>query len=211
MTGAGRDMLTQLATMALVLPRCLGQVLVPVNLTLDPAVHFPDNPLSWSVASGVALLGLLTLLGLRRPVARPVLFLGTVVAWGTALPWVLIPLNVPLSEHRLYGPLAGLSLVVAALWPRVTSARRRRVMAGLVVAVAAVFALLSADRSLSYRNERSLWEGAHAIHIAFRGKADHARDFIRWVGFSDPPRAAHHQGEGRHNRIRQHHGARGDD
>ena len=31
--------------------------------------------------------------------------LGTAMLWLVALPWVVVPLNAPLAEHRLYGPL----------------------------------------------------------------------------------------------------------
>lgn len=155
-TGAGRDLVTQLATMALLLPRSLGQALVPVGLSVDPPVPYVRTFADVHVLAGMALLALLTFLALRRPRSRPARAIGAAMAWGTALPWVVLPLNVPLMEHRLYGPLAGLALVVsgfsagaAQLSPRVT----RVVCAGVV----AILGPLAAARSLDYRDERILW------------------------------------------------------
>lgn len=154
--GYGRDLWTQLLTMAVLLPRVLAQMIVPVGLSLDPPVTF-HRSLDVSVLSGALALALCTWFGVRRGRQRPLCFLGTALCWATALPWILVPLNVALSEHRLYGPLAGLCLCGAAVapalgawpWPRV-----RVVCAGIGV----VFAFLAGRRSLDYADERDLWQ-----------------------------------------------------
>ncbi|HET6198441.1 MAG TPA: tetratricopeptide repeat protein, partial [Acetobacteraceae bacterium] len=96
--------------------------------------------------------------GVRHGRRRPLLLAGTALCWATALPWVVVPLNVPLSEHRLYGPLAGLCLCGAAAarsfrttwsWPRARA---------LSAAAAVLLAFLAGRRSLDYVDERRLWE-----------------------------------------------------
>ncbi len=159
-TGHGRDMITQLSTMATVLPRTLGQAIVPAGLSLDPTVEFIERPWRLDVAAGALLLVALTFFGLRRPTENPARVVGTCIAWGTALPWVLIPLNVPLSEHRLYGPLLGLGLVVAAVWPSGLPLHAWRRVA--VAAAVVLFGVISAERSAAYRDEKILWQRVHA-------------------------------------------------
>ena len=69
MIGGGRDLWTQYSTMALLLPRTLAQALVPIGLSLDPAVPFVRHPWSLSVCCGGLLLVVLTYL--RLPPAAP--------------------------------------------------------------------------------------------------------------------------------------------
>jgi tetratricopeptide (TPR) repeat protein len=156
LSGAGRDLVTQLATMGTLLPRALLQMLVPSGLSLDPAVQF-HRSFDLPAIAGWSLLLLLSLLAIRRGSAAA--RLGVAFAWLTALPWIVFPLNVPLAEHRLYGPLAG---VLAALAPMLaclpaTIAAPRRGLWLLPAAVLPLFAVISAQRSLDYRDERLLW------------------------------------------------------
>jgi hypothetical protein len=155
MIGGGRDLLTQYATMALLLPRALAQVAAPVGLSLDPKVGFV-RAIDVAVLCGAAVLVGLTWLGLRGGVRRPTRALGVALAWASALPWIVIPLNVPLAEHRLYGPLAGLALVLAGCLPR--RLRWRRAMAAAFGVLVVAFASLAGARSLEYRDEALLWE-----------------------------------------------------
>ena len=161
LNGAGRDLVTQLATMAVALPGCMSQFALPLGLTLDPPVEF-HSQWSWQVGLGCLLLLGLTAYGLHAPRRRPALFFATALAWGTALPWILIPLNVPLSEHRYYGSVAGLSLVIAALWPAAWRHAPRLRVPALVVLVG--FAAIAAERSAAYRSETELWRRAAVVN-----------------------------------------------
>jgi tetratricopeptide (TPR) repeat protein len=167
MYGHTRDLLTQLSTMAAALPRVLLQVVWPAGLSLDPEVVYYRTPLSWPPLVGAAGLLSWTWLGLCAPRQRPARTLGTVLAWATALPWVVIPLNLPIAEHRCYGPLAGLAAALGAALDHSPWFRRAALWRGwrcacsvrtwLVAAPALAFALLAAQRSLDYRDECALW------------------------------------------------------
>ena len=173
LSGGGRDLGTQLLTMATLLPRALLQMLVPVGLSLDPPVTFHPR-LDWQVVCGALGLLLLTGFGLRRMRQRPLRALGIAMAWLLALPWIVVPLNVVLAEHRLYAPLAGCLLVgvdvvvgfrtrragVLAAPPSGASAAKLPARASTVgfVSAALLLAGLSASRSLDYRDERLLWQ-----------------------------------------------------
>jgi len=160
LSGAGRDLFTQWATMGTLLPRALLQAVVPTGLGLDPYVtwhHGPDLP----VLAGWAAIVWLSWLGLRGGARTPAATFGTVLAWTTALPWVLVPLNVPLSEHRLLGPLAGLMMVLAdrlaALPEAAAMLQRRWLRRGLLAGIAVAAVCWSELRSCDYRDERIVW------------------------------------------------------
>jgi tetratricopeptide (TPR) repeat protein len=161
--GHGRGLATQLATMGTLLPQALTQVLAPIHLSLDPPVTFRQSP--WQVPVLAGWLGVigLSLAGLWRGRAARLRRLGVAFAWATALPWIVVPLNVPLAEHRLYGPLLGFALVLAGILPRRTLALRWPVprtqrFALLALGAAVVTGVVrSAARSLEYRSEAELW------------------------------------------------------
>ncbi len=162
LTGAGRDLSTQLCTMAMALPKLIGQVHVPLGINLDPYVPYSDDWLSPAVMAGFVLIAGLSYFGLCAPRRRPAVFLGTCLAWGTALPWVILPLNLPVCEHRFYGPLAGLCLVWAAILPR--RILRPRLGQSLAVGLLLVFATLSSLRSTDYWDRQVLWRKTLAAH-----------------------------------------------
>ncbi|MEM7204859.1 MAG: hypothetical protein AAF628_31680 [Planctomycetota bacterium] len=173
LTGASRDLVTQLATMATLLPRCLLQLLVPVGLSLDPPIAYTSQWSAPRVWGGAVAVAAATVYGLARPRSRPLLCLATCVAWATSLPWIVIPLNLPLAEHRLYGLIAGAALGVAAAWPALGSAmvvgRRPGVRVATGAATGALvlwFVALSASHCLAYRDERTLWDRTLAINPA---------------------------------------------
>lgn len=154
--GHGRDLVTQLSTIATILPRALAQCVVPFGLTLDPDVVFVRTPWDPAVVAGAVFVLALTWLGLRRPATGPARAFGTALAWASALPWVILPLNSPYLEHRMYGPLAGLALVAA----HTLSGVRLTVPAWRcgVAAAALTLSVFAALRSHEYRDPRALWE-----------------------------------------------------
>lgn len=177
LSGHGRTLTMQLATMGGLLPTVLVQMVAPLWLSLDPAVVYRG-----SFADPVALLGWASLGGLslaafaKGPTAR-VRRVALAFAWATAAPWIVVPLNVPLAEHRLYGPLLGLLLVLAPLLPRVRRPGRSHRVDALCQPLRPAFALLllfaivgSVARSLQYRDERLLWRAELRVHPhSFRG------------------------------------------
>jgi tetratricopeptide (TPR) repeat protein len=170
-SGHHRGMATQLATMALLLPGALAQFILPHGLTMDPVIQYIDDWTAPAVWAGVVLMVVLTALGLASPRRHPTRFLGTCLAWGCALPWVVKPLNLPFLEHRLYGSLAGLAMVVSTLLPRIdrralwarparahlVAPRLALVAVVAVVAVVAAFAAISARRSAEFATAETLW------------------------------------------------------
>lgn len=176
MSGHDRDLLTQLATMATLLPRAALQMLLPFGLSLDPEVEFVPR-FEWRGLLGLSALLLLSLVAMRRGRARPLRCFGLVLAWLSALPWIVLPLNVPMAEHRLYTPLAGVLLLLADLAAAALLARAGVVVAAieapapppaplrrplphgrsLLLGVLVLFGALAARRSLDYRDEASLW------------------------------------------------------
>jgi protein O-mannosyl-transferase len=169
-SGHGRTLLTQLLTMGTLLPGAVGQMLWPWPLSLDPAVRFRHDPADAAVWFGWIALAVLTAAALacrgRRAPA-----VGVAFAWCVALPWIVVPLNMPLAEHRLYGPLAGVALLVAGLVPRLRSSSRALQRAARIACAAAavLFVVGSAHRSLLYRDERTLWRAELAVHpMSFR-------------------------------------------
>ncbi len=161
-SGHGRSLVCHWATMGVLLPRALLQMLWPFDLSLDPPVQYYPGFASLPVLAGWSgVLGLVVATWLaagRRAGARR---LGLAVAIGMALPWVVVPLNMPLAEHRLYGVLLGLLVVVATLlprrWPALAPMPR---LAGKLGVGALLLGLagLATARSLDYRDERLLWQ-----------------------------------------------------
>lgn len=166
-SGYGRSLICHWATMGVLLPRALLQMAVPVDLSLDPPVHYYRSFAHLPVLAGwFSVLGLAAAAvwapGRHAHVRR----LGVALAVGMALPWIVVPLNMPLAEHRLYGVLLGVLLVVATalpglrrrLWSWLPLLRSPRLLRMVLGAVLLCFAGLAAARSLQYRDERLLWQ-----------------------------------------------------
>ncbi|MBX3461909.1 MAG: hypothetical protein KF830_01975 [Planctomycetes bacterium] len=152
-TGHGRTLLMQLATMGTLLPRALAQMVLPVGLTLDPPVVYRRSCLEPMVLLGWGTLFAASAAAAWRGPTAPRRRLGLAVAWLLALPWIVVPLNTPLAEHRLYGPMLGLALVLAGVLPRRWRGRGWAVLGALL----ALGCLGSMRRSLDYRDEVTLW------------------------------------------------------
>jgi tetratricopeptide (TPR) repeat protein len=156
-SGFTRGMDTQLSSMAILLPDTLRMMVLPSGMTMDPVIPYHLNFASPWVWLGLMLMVVLTVQGLRSPVRHPLRFLGVCLAWGCAMPWVLKPLNHPYLEHRLYGVLAGLVMVVVAILPRFELAGLTRRIKVPVVASLVLLALISANRSLDFGSRHTLW------------------------------------------------------
>ena len=160
-SGHGRTLLMQLATMGTLLPRMVWQAVVPTGLSLDPIVVYRDSFADAWVLSGWAMMLGLTVLGLWRGANARLRRLGTVMVWAIALPWIVIPLNMPFAEHRLYGPLVGFAVIaMAAVAPitRVFSRAPRPVMAAVFGLILLLGIVGSASRSWLYQDECKLWQ-----------------------------------------------------
>jgi tetratricopeptide (TPR) repeat protein len=173
--GHGRTLTMQLATMATLVPGALLQCLVPVGLSLDPAVRFRESFADPFVLLGWASVAGLTVAALWPGPSARLRRIGVAFAWVIALPWIIVPLNAPMAEHRLYAPLVGLAAIAVALAPRALATLRTRIGSpGRQRAAFAVLAVLgmlgSASRSWLYRDERELWRHELAQNPnSFRG------------------------------------------
>jgi protein O-mannosyl-transferase len=169
LAGHSRSLLTQLATMATLLPGALLQMLAPFRLSFDPLVHYRSSFAEPAVLLGGGLLLALTVALLRSGPGARLRRIGVAFAWGVALPWIVVPLNMPMAEHRLYAPMLGGAVVGTAALAWLRAAARHRnvplvVMRGLGAALLMLFAWLAADRSLLYSDERQLWQVELARH-----------------------------------------------
>lgn len=155
-TGHGRTLAVQLGTMATLLPRALLQMVAPIGLTLDPPAVFRHVLSPWSLLGWTSVAGLAIAAAWPGPTAR-VRRIGLVTVIVTALPWIVVPLNLPLAEHRLYAPMLGTVVVVAALASRVRL-RSPLPIGAIATAIAVVVGItMSITRSLDYRDEFRLY------------------------------------------------------
>jgi len=176
--GHGRTLTTQLATMGTLLPRALWQCIAPVSLSCDPVVEFRSTFSDWRVLLGWAFVLGLTVAALWRGPGARLRRIGASLAWAIALPWVVIPLNMPLAEHRMYGPLLGVLVACVPLLARARRLAQRAPVNGNALRVAFALLLtfgcvLSAKRSLLYTDERELWR--HEL-------VDNPTSFRAWWG-----------------------------
>ena len=166
-SGGGRDLATQLEGMALFLPKALGLLVAPWSLSLDHTIFFGlgwSSPHVLAGAAAVALLLVSAIVSYRR---RPLFAMATLVGFAFALPWIVIPLNVPFAEHRLYVPMLLASAPCAALWLALDryaagaagkGARRVAAWAPLVLVVLlGVFASRSLAQQWVWRSKQALW------------------------------------------------------
>ncbi len=174
--GYGRTLTAQLATMGPLLGRGLLQTVAPFGLSLDPPVVYRTSLLDpWSLLAWGSLAGVLAAAVVPGPTAGR-RRLGVCVAALFAAPWIIVPLNMPLAEHRLYGPMLGLALVASAVWPRqwALAPIHARSLGTLVAPALLIVGVgLSVRRTLEYRDDVTMWNA----EIAARSTAFHA-----WFG-----------------------------
>lgn len=197
-SGHGRTLVVQLATMGTLLPRMFWQAIAPTHLALDPIVVYRESFLDPVVLIGWGSMLALTAAGLcPGPTAR-LRRIGTATAWAIALPWIVIPLNMPFAEHRFYGPVLGMCIVALPLMPRLARSLSRAPKPAVRTAFALLLLLAigrSASRSLLYQDERELWRAELAHNPeSFRAWWGLGTSHMRrqdMVAAIDPLRRAH--------------------
>jgi len=176
-----------LCTQATVLPRYLGLVLLPIGLNIDHDVPFVQGA-SPSVLAGFACLAALAGFGLWQLPRRPLAAFGILWFFVTlSVESSLLPIDDAMMEHRMYLPMAGLT--VSAGWvfaAAVQLAPRAGRRAGAVVA--GILIALTFARNLVWLSPLTLWLDAaekspnkarpHANLGAAYQKADRLRDAI---------------------------------
>jgi Flp pilus assembly protein TadD len=151
-----RSLPVQLLTQLKALVYYLKLLVLPHPLSVEHAFQ-ESHAVGWvHVAAFAVLLSLAWLAVVRRP-RWPALALAAVVL--PLLPVALVPLNVLVNEHRLYGSIAfGMGGLGAVL----VSARGlgRRVQAGVLAGLFAVWSWQSAARTRDWQDELGLWRQA---------------------------------------------------
>ena len=199
LTGS-RSVESNLFTQAPVFWRYLGLLLWPVQLNIAHHMHVLTrmaDPRVWISVAGLILYALAAVFLWRRGRGR----LAFSLAW---LPITLsptssiVPLNVVMSEHRLYLPMTlavGLPVALLGAWGLALGAAhpvRRRVFASLAAVVLCLIAARTAWRVDDYRSEERLWGKAVALApenfraqnylgnaLVARGAFSNARDHYR--------------------------------
>lgn len=160
LTGGGRTPWENLLTQSRVFWMYLKLGLAPVNLSVDRFVRVSRSLREPAVLAAIG--GILVLVGLLLSQAkrRPILPLaGAILLFGLAPTSSILPLNVVMTEHRMYLPGVGMAIVAAWAVDRLLL-RRPRVALGLAVAVLLCWSALTVSRSLLWQDPRALWEAA---------------------------------------------------
>ena len=175
--GAPRGLWEQLWTQCKGLVYYLKLALVPVGLNVEHQFFAAQSPWNGAVLLSAVLLLSLALLAWVALPQRQLFWL----AWAAValLPSTLIPLNVLVNEHRLYLPLAGLSLLAGESWKRWERLPRWRLV-GLVLL--GIWGALVWQRNPIWRDEMSLWADASSRSPAMPRAHTHLGNALRDAG-----------------------------
>ncbi len=145
----------QLLTQAKALSYYLKITLVPVGLTIEHSFQEATGWIDVAVLASVGLLVSVLWLISRHFRDRPLILL---MIWPllALLPTIVIPLNVLVSEHRLYPALAGVA-VLMAMGARSWMQGRSH---GVAVVGLVVLSVLCVGRNQVWASERLIWEEA---------------------------------------------------
>lgn len=151
--GAGDRLLTQITGAT----RYLQTLIMPVALSPEPPHHLSTS-LSVTVLGSMALLlslGFLVVALCRRRLRAPL----ALALWFAfcLVPVSLAPLNVLINDRRLYLPMVGAAIALAALGPWIRRLQWRRVLVILGLCILSVHAL---QRSQIWAEDLSLWQDA---------------------------------------------------
>ena len=149
-----RDMATQLATQAKAGPYYLKLLAFPIGLNVHHQ-FFEAGLASVLILSGLLLASLLWLL-LRHASGGMLLGLGWIGV--TLAPTAIVPLNVLVNDHRLYLPLVGAVLTLAAL----RDVRPRSSAAAIIVVCLLLLGATTWQRNRVWLDEYTLWSDAAA-------------------------------------------------
>ncbi len=160
--GRPRSFVTQAWTQLKGFVYYLKLTMVPVDGSIEHQFSVAKSPFSPEVLLAFAFLvsiSIVTVLACRR-----VLFFCWAWFIATLAPASVMPLNILVSERRMYLASAGLLLGACWLWQRwatrIAPASRR--VHAMGIAVVAVFCLLNLQRNQVWADDVSLWEDAVA-------------------------------------------------
>jgi tetratricopeptide (TPR) repeat protein len=142
----------------------LGQMLFPIEPAVVP---YPADTSLWPGLLAVAVIAL-AIIAVRDRLRGPA---GIGLVWCAAflLPSLAVPVQTWGLEHRIYLPLAGLLLFASQWAPPARLRAPQWLGSALAVAVAIVFAILTARRLPDFAGPIPYWESAArtAPHSAF--------------------------------------------
>ncbi len=157
---------------------------VPIGLSIDHGISRPTSVLEPGILGSILVL--ITILGCAFFLRRSQRVLGFCSVWFvmTALPTSIVPLNIPLLEHRGYLPGAGLAMIMGWVLGNIatghwtTERKKARSQNGaykiggvvLCTAIFTIYAGISLHRNTVWKNPISLWSDA----VAHAPKSDRA-------------------------------------
>ena len=161
----GDPMLTPLVyfiTQFRVIPRYLALVAFPIGQNIDHDISASAGLFSPS-STFAGLVFIIGIIGFGARVFRR----NRIAAWAVA--WFFITLSVESSfkplgnvmfEHRLYLPMAGLSILAATIIQRVAGQRNRLPFIAAVCALSLLLGVTTARRNMVWKSEMTLWADA---------------------------------------------------
>jgi len=154
--GKGISPATYLATQERVFLTYLRLLFVPLNQQLEYDCPWQTSCLAFPAILGAAAAGAALLLAIRLRRTTPIGALGLFWFLCALIPESsLIPISDPAVEHRLYLPLVGAALALAAWiasWP---GGKTRKIIFGLILLQ---FGYLAYQRNQVWLNPITLWE-----------------------------------------------------
>jgi hypothetical protein len=123
----------------------LRLLFAPIQIASD--YDFNSVPVAgfgaWDAWVGLGLIAVLIVLALRFAKVRPAVSLGILFFFIVMLPvsnWIM-PIALLMAERFLYTPIFGFALLAGAAWAAIRNESMRRLVAGGVVAVAALLCI----------------------------------------------------------------------
>ncbi len=163
MAGGTRSLIDQLQEMAVALPRAFFLWALPLDLNVDHPTFFG---LGWThpiIIFGIFLVVTLPLLVFLRKRQHPLRAVAVLGALAFAMPWVLVPLNVPFAEHRMYVPSLFLAIGVLGAFLLLDGVRTnlgRKVGIGAGFVFLLFLGLRSTIRNFDWWSGKRLWTSA---------------------------------------------------